>query len=130
MSTNTAAAAEALSRRLYKAIAVGDWSEFRALLHDDATWVIPGDNAVSGIVDGADAVTERGKKIISYGHNLNLLHILVSRENMALLWHNTSRRDDAVLDEYLATVCRLHEGKIANIETYMADVPGMNAFFV
>lgn len=30
----------------------------------------------------------------------------------------------------LATVCRLREGRIAAIETYLSDVEGMNRFFV
>lgn len=128
MSTHTAV--EAVGRRFYDAIAAGDSRGIRALLHDDVTWSIPGDNAVSGFVNGADAVVERAEKIGTYGHTLNLLYVLVSRENMALYWHNTGRRGDVVLDEHLATVCRLQEGKIASMETYMADVPGMNAFFV
>jgi hypothetical protein len=37
---------------------------------------------------------------------------------------------DAVLDEHLATVCRIKDGRIASIETYLSDVDGMNAFFV
>ncbi|MDN7451277.1 hypothetical protein QZM03_28475, partial [Burkholderia multivorans] len=43
--------------------------------------------------------------------------------------HNTARRNDLVLDEHLATVCTLRDGKIAAIETYLSDLPGMNAFF-
>lgn len=72
----------------------------------------------------------RAQKIASYGLNFELLHLLVSRENMALSLHNTARREGAVLDEHLATVCQLRDGKIASIETYLSDVPGMNAFFV
>jgi hypothetical protein len=43
---------------------------------------------------------------------------------------NTARQGDRVLDEYLATVCRLKDGKIAAIETFLSDVDGMNAFFI
>ncbi|WKE67654.1 MULTISPECIES: nuclear transport factor 2 family protein [unclassified Streptomyces] len=91
---------------------------------------LPGENTISGTVVGADAVVERARKIASYGLSFELLHILVSRENMALSLHNTAQRPDAVLDEYLSTVCRLRDGRIAGIETYLSDVPGMNAFFV
>lgn len=48
-----------------------------------------------------------------------MLHTLVSRENMALSLHNTAYHDDAVLEEHLSTVCRLRDGKIASIETYV-----------
>lgn len=75
-------------------------------------------------------MVERAQRIASYGVDFRLLHLLVSRENVALSLHNTAHREDAVLDEHLATVCRLRDGKIASIETYLSDVPGMNAFFV
>ncbi|MFD4635449.1 nuclear transport factor 2 family protein [Streptomyces sp. NPDC058284] len=127
MSTDESALA--LGRSFHRALVSGDWDAIRALLHDDATWTLPGDNTISGTADGADAVVERARRIASYGLNFELLHILVSRENMALSLHNTARREDAVLDEYLATVCRLRDGRIASIETYLSDVPGMNAFF-
>jgi ketosteroid isomerase-like protein len=120
----------ALGRSFHQALVSRDWDGIRALLHDDATWTLPGDNTISGTAEGADAVVERAQRIASYGLDFELLHLLVSRENMALSLHNTARREDAVLDEYLATVCRVHEGKIASIETYLSDVPGMNAFFV
>ncbi|MER8114484.1 nuclear transport factor 2 family protein [Streptomyces sp. NPDC094031] len=128
MTTTTTA--HDLGRRFHAALTSGDWPAIRLMLHDDATWTLPGDNTVSGTVVGADAVVERARKIASYGLSFELLHILVGRENMALSLHNTARRPDAILDEYLTTVCRLRDGRIAGIETYLSDVPGMNAFFV
>ncbi|MFB8179162.1 nuclear transport factor 2 family protein [Streptomyces sp. NPDC055966] len=119
-----------LGRTFHACLAARDWEGIRALLTDDVTWTLPGDNAVSGTADGAEAVVERAKKIASYGLDFELLHILVSPENMALSLHNTARRGEVRLDEYLSTVCRLRDGKIASIETYLSDVPGMDAFFV
>lgn len=119
-----------LGQRFHAALITGDWPAIRALLHDDATWTLPGDNTISGTVVGADAVVDRARKIASYGLSFELLHVLVSRENMALSLHNTAQRPDVILDEYLTTVCRLRDGRIADIETYLSDVPGMNAFFV
>jgi ketosteroid isomerase-like protein len=122
--------ARALGQRFHSALAAGDWEAVRSLLHDDVTWTLPGDNAVSGTVEGAGAVVEHVRKIASYGVRFELLHVLVSRENVALSLHNTARRGDVVLDEHLSTVCRVRDGRIAGIETYLSDVPGMNAFFV
>src|SRR2546429_7388128 len=123
-------AAYALGKQFHTALTAGDWDAIRTLLHDDATWTVPGDNAISGTAVGGDAVVERARTIAGYGVRFELLHILVSRENMALSLHNTARREDVVLDEYLSTVCRLRNGRIAEIETFLSDVPGMNAFFV
>ncbi|MDX3854658.1 nuclear transport factor 2 family protein [Streptomyces sp. AK02-01A] len=120
----------ALGRAFHEALAAGDWDLIRSLLHDEAVWVLPGDNAVSGEARGADAVVERARTIAGYGLDFGLLHILVSRDNMALSLHNTARREDRVLDEYVITVCAVHEGKISDIETYLSDVAMMDAFFV
>ncbi|MEU5088407.1 nuclear transport factor 2 family protein [Streptomyces sp. NPDC021356] len=119
-----------LGKTFHACLTAGDWDGIRALLTDDATWTLPGDNAVSGTAEGAEEVVERAKKIASYGLDFELLHILVSRENLALSLHNTARRGELRLDEHLSTVCRLRDGRIASIETYLSDVPGMNAFFV
>ncbi|MEJ1975899.1 MAG: hypothetical protein WDN49_07115 [Acetobacteraceae bacterium] len=51
-------------------------------------------------------------------------------DNFALSLHNTASREGRILDEHLATVCYLRDGKIAAIETYLSDVEAMNAFFV
>lgn len=119
-----------IARRLHAALTARDWSALRALLTDDAEWTLPGNNTVSGTANGADAVVDLGRKIASYGLNFELLHILVSRDNMALSLHNTAQQGDRVLNEHLATVCRLKDGKIAAIETFLSDVDGMNAFFI
>lgn len=119
-----------LGKQFHAYLTAGDWDGIRTLLADDVTWSLPGDNTISGTAEGAEAVVQRAEQIASYGLTFELLHILVSAENMALSLHNTARRGDVQLDEYLSTVCRLRDGKIANIETYLSDVPGMNAFFV
>lgn len=124
--------------RFHAALVAKNWSAIRALLTDDAQWTLPGDNTISGTAIGADAVVDRARKIASYGLNFELLHVLVSRDNVALSLHNTAQQGERVLDEYLATVCRLKDGKIAastypcarGIETFLSDVDGMNAFFV
>lgn len=119
-----------IARRFHTALTARDKSAIRALLTDDAQWTLPGNNTISGTANGADAVVDRVRKIAGYGLNFELLHILVSRDNVALSLHNTAQQGDRVLDEYLATVCRLKDGKIAAIETFLSNVDGMNAFFV
>lgn len=120
----------ALARQFYAALVARDWPGIRALLADQAEWTLPGSNAISGPAAGADAVVERARKIAGYGLKFELLHILSSRTDVALHLHNSAERDGVKLDEYLATVLRVEEGKIVAIETFLSDVAGMNAFFV
>ena len=120
---------EDIAKAFQAALMSRDWPAMRALFHDDATWTLPGDNSISGIAIGGDAVVERAQLIASYGLSFKLENILLSRDNMALGLHNTAERDGVRLDEKLATVCRLRDGRIAEIETFLSDVPGMNRFF-
>jgi len=118
-----------LARAFHAALSARDWAGMRQFFTDDATWTLPGDNTISGRAEGVDAVIERARLIAGYGLTFTLNHILVSRDNMALSLHNTAERDGINLDEYLATVCRLRDGKIYEIETYLSDVDSMNTFF-
>lgn len=121
--------AEQLAHDFHKALVAGDWKALRALFHSDVTWTLPGDNAISSAARGVDAVVERAQLLASYGLSFALEHVLLSRDNMALGLHNTAERDGIRLDEHLATVCRLRDSRIFEIETFVSDVPGMNRFF-
>jgi uncharacterized protein len=118
-----------LATAFYGALIRKDWAALRPIMSPDVTWTLPGDNQISGTAEGIDAVIARAQLIASYGLSFALQHVLVSRENMALSLHNEARRGDLLLDEHLATVCRIEEGKIAAIETYLSDVDVMNRFF-
>lgn len=118
-----------LATAFVTALSTKDWEELRGVLAPDVTWTLPGDNQISGTARGAQAVLDRAALIASYGLNFALQHVLVSRDNMALSLHNTATRGNLVLDEYLATVCRITDGRISEIETYLSDLDGMNAFF-
>ena len=101
-----------LANAFVTAISTKDWDLLRGVLAPDVTWTLPGDNQISGTARGAEAVVDRAALIAGYGLNFALQHVLVSRDNMALSLHNTATRGDLVLDEYLATVCRITDGRI------------------
>jgi ketosteroid isomerase-like protein len=119
-----------LAATFYQALTSRDWALLREIMVPDVVWTLPGDNAISGTATGIDEVIARAELIASYGLNFALEHVLVSRDNMALGLHNTARRAELMLDEHLATVCTLGDGRIVAIETYLSDLDGMNAFFV
>ena len=120
----------ALALDFHGALAKRDWGALEGLVTEDATWSLPGENAVSGRAIGRDEVVARARKLAGYGVRFDLRHVLVGRDNVALSLHNTGHREGVVLDEQVAIVCRLRDSRIAGIETYLSDVAGMNAFFV
>lgn len=107
-----------------------DWDLLRSILTDDIVWDLPGTSLISGEAQGQDAVITRSQLIVSYGLNFALKNILYGQYGVALSLNNTAKRGDLILDEHLATVCSLREGKIFRIDTYLSDVEMVNAFFV
>jgi uncharacterized protein len=107
-----------------------DWDLLKSIMADDIVWSLPGSSLISGEAHGVDAVIQRARLIVSYGLTFTLKHILLGQHGVALSLNNTAQRGDVILDQHLATVCRLRDGKIFTIDTYLSDVDMVNAFFV
>ena len=113
----------------HDALAAQDWTGLRALMTDDARWVLPGTSHVSGIASGGDAVVERAKLIARYHMRFAVQHVLVSAHNVALFQQNTARFGETTFTEHVATACRLRDGHIEEIETFVSDPAGFDRFF-
>ena len=55
---------------------------------------------------------------------------MVSPDGVALTLHNTGTHNGAILDEYLVSVVTLDDGRASRIDTYISDIPMMDAYFV
>jgi uncharacterized protein len=99
-------------------------------LDEDLVWTLPGSSLISGEAKGATAVIQRAKTIVAHGVNFELKHILIGRQGAALSLHNAAQRGAVRLDEHLATVMTMRDGKIAAIDIYLSDIEMLNAFFV
>ncbi len=128
MTANTADAS--LAQRFLKAYGSGDWDALRALFTADIEWTMPGTARISGTAAGVEAVIARVEQIVASGIHTELLHVLVGQDGVALSLRNTARADDGrELDEHLATLLRIRDGRVYKIESYLSDVDGMGAFF-
>jgi ketosteroid isomerase-like protein len=126
MTSTAATQATAFAR----AVSTKDWELLRETLTPDVRWSFPGENRLSGVAVGYDAVIAQIELIRAYGVSIELEYVLHGRETVALQLHNTARRGDLVLDEHLSTVCTLRDGRIATADTHLSDLDMMNAFFV
>ena len=118
-----------LAETFLNAVGNQNWDLLHSIITEDISWTLPGASVISGEVSGANAIITRAQQIVSYGVSLELKHILCGQYNVALSVHNQAVRGKLVLDEHLATVCTIRDGKISKIETYVSDVNGVNAFF-
>jgi uncharacterized protein len=101
----------------------------QAIMTTDIVWSLPGETAMSGEARGVDAILKRAETLAGYGVSIEILHVVYGLRDVALHLHNTGKRDGKVLDEYLTTVCHLSGDKIGRLDTFISDVPMLNAFF-
>ncbi|MEU6083158.1 nuclear transport factor 2 family protein [Streptomyces sp. NPDC047108] len=107
-----------------------DWDTLASLFAPDIVWSMPGDGTISGTAEGAAAAVGRAREIAGRGIRTELLHVLTGGHGVALILRNTATAGDGrTLDEHLATVLTMSEGKVTAIDSYLSDVPGMSAFF-
>ncbi len=123
------AAAERVTNAFHEAPANEDWGALHGVLTEDASWILPGDNAMPDPAKDADVVMEQARFIASYNMRLDLRHVLVSRLNMALYQHNTAERAGQRFGEEVATVCSPRGERIRRIETFVSDLDGSDRFF-
>lgn len=107
-----------------------DWTLMRSVLTADASWTLPGTSLLSGEAAGADAVINRAKQLRNFGVAVQLNNILTGEAGVTLSLHNTAMRGSLLLDEQVAIVCDVINGKICKITTHLNDVEGINAFFM
>jgi ketosteroid isomerase-like protein len=100
----------------------------KTVLTDDAVWSLPGTSQISGEAAGADAIVARGQFLGEHGVNFELLHVIYGHEGMGIMLHNTGKCKGRVLDEYLSSIFKLQGEKICRIDTYITDVPMLNAY--
>jgi uncharacterized protein len=105
-----------------------DLGKLRSVLTDDAVWSLPGTSNVGGEAVGANAIIERGQYLGEHGVNFELLHVIYGFEGMGIMLHNTGKCRNKVLDEYLSSIFKLDGDKICRIDTYITDVPMLNAY--
>ncbi|BDX35267.1 hypothetical protein TUM20985_58140 [Mycobacterium antarcticum] len=136
MSTDTQtterdpAALFAVAEEFRAAQLVGDRTRLRTVLSEDVTWVLAGDNTVSGEARGVDEVFARFDQLAHYGVHIGIEHITIGRDGAALIMHNTGEHDGRLLDEHLVSTMTVADGQIVRIDTYLSDLDMMNAYFI
>jgi ketosteroid isomerase-like protein len=121
---------KALAASFIAALRSLDSAGFQKIMTDDVVWTLPGSSLVSGVAKGVTSILKRAQAIVDRGVTLEIMHVVLGREGVAVLLHNTGKWNGRVLDEYLTTVCTLRGGKIARLDTYISDIPMVDAYFV
>jgi ketosteroid isomerase-like protein len=124
------AALFAVAEEFRAAQLAGDRARLRTVLSEDVTWVLAGDNTVSGEARGVDEVFARFDQLAHYGVHIDIEHITIGRDGAALIMHNTGEHDGRILDEHLVSTMAVTDGRIVRIDTHLSDLDMMNAYFI
>ena len=130
MGTNmTEAEKKSIAESFITSLRTQDAELLASITTDDVEWTLPGTCVISGVADGVVGIMARAHGLASREVNLEILYILYGLEDVAIMLHNTSQQGGRVLDEFLTTVCLLRGDRIHRLNTYISDVPMLNAFF-
>lgn len=106
-----------------------DSQQLRTLVTEDVLWTFPGKASISGEVIGVEGVIARAKAIAAHQVEVEIVRAVYGFKGLAVMLHNTGSRKGRTLNEYLATVFQYRGDRISRLDTYLSDVPMMEAFF-
>jgi uncharacterized protein len=119
-----------IAQRFITGLRNRDGNSLKSVMTEDVVWSMPGKSLMSGEAHGVGAILGRSEILHRYEVKIEVEHIVFGYQDVALHLHNTGKRGNKILDEYLTTVCLLRENKIHRLDTFISDVDMLNAFFV
>jgi len=123
---------EDTARKAYVAFAEGDMATLSALMADDLTWNVPGDNSISGTYRGKEEVfgflgTVAGETGGSMA--LDIHDVLANDDHAVALVRNTASRGGDVLDQRFVHVMHLADGAITEFWAFAEDQAAVDQFW-
>jgi ketosteroid isomerase-like protein len=120
-----------VARRLWDAIAGAEIPALRALMSDKTTWRMPGDNPLTGVYVGADAVLRFMARVGDLSEDLHsdLIEIYVSERGAALHYGIHALRGTQRLDTEQFCVIRVEKGRITQAFFVNVDQVRYDRFF-
>jgi ketosteroid isomerase-like protein len=118
-----------LARKFLSVLSTPDESTVRSVVADEMVWSFPGSSVISGESHGVAGVMARAKVIAAHKVHVEIGRAVYGYNGVAIFLHNTSSENGRVLDEHLAAVFTFRGDKIERLDTYLSDVPMVEAFF-
>lgn len=123
----TAAANEAVVRRIFDAFARKQGFALRDLFAEDAVWVVPGESVMAGTYRGRESIFRflaRLPKETDGTYGSRLVDVLASDERAAALYRASGERHGRRLDLDQLLLFRLEDGRVHEVLALPSD-PGL-----
>jgi len=118
-----------LAREFLSVLSTPDESTVRKVVADDMVWSFPGSSVIPGESHGVAGVMARARVIAAHKVHVEIGRAVYGYNGVAIFLHNTGSESGRVLDEHLAAVFTFRGDKIGRLDTYLSDVPMVEAFF-
>jgi len=118
-----------LARKFLSVLSTPDEGVVRSVTTDDMIRSFPGSSVISGEAHGVADVMRRARTIAEHGVHVEFVRPIYGYSGVAILLHNTGEKNGVVLDEHLAAVFTFRDDKIVRLDTFLSDVPMVEAFF-
>jgi uncharacterized protein len=123
---------EDLARKGFAAFARGDMAAAGQFLADDTRWHFPGHNPLSGDYEGVTEVLGVFGKVfaLSGGTFQSELHdVLANDEHIVMLVTDRAEREGRKLDDNVAQVLHVRNGKVTDVWIHHTDQSSVDAFW-
>lgn len=120
---------ESIAQSFIRGLGNRDENLLRSIMTEDVVWSLPGESPMSGEAHGVEAILKRANTLQGFNVKIEIEHVVYGLQDVALHLHNTGRYGGKVLDEHLTTVIHLNGGKIRRLDTFISDIPMLNAYF-
>lgn len=106
-----------------------DGNLLRSIMTEDVVWSLPGESPMSGEAHGVEAILKRANTLQAFNVKIEIERVVYGLQDVALHLHNTGHHAGKVLDEHLTTVIHLDGEKVRRLDTFISDIPMLNAYF-
>ncbi len=121
-----------LLRNGYAAFAKGDMATITEMFSQDMVWHLLGDNLISGVHRGRDAVFAvfaRTVELTGGSFKIDLHDVLASDEHAVALSRSTASRQGKQLDVRAVDVYHIRDGKVTEWWSFTEDQRAEDAFW-
>ena len=123
----------AAARRAFAAFVAGDLQAMLGMSHADATWRVPGANAMAGEYRGRDEIVaflRRTAEVTRGTYRVDLLWAVADDAHTVAVYRARGERDGrAPLDIEQALLVELRDGLWTDIRAQPLDQPAFDAFW-
>ncbi|MDB5064348.1 MAG: hypothetical protein JWM18_782 [Chloroflexi bacterium] len=117
-------------QRMYECFAQGDMNSLKAdVFAPDLVWKLPGHHPLGGVKQGPDEVIAFFRQLLEAGIVVDLISVIGTDDYVVEVHRGHSDTGEVKLDTLNCTVYQIRAQRISEVQVYLSDQYGADAFF-